>query len=46
MQEKLARHEEEREVMKRPADEEKSTKGVVFDNFGYRKTGKEMQGQE
>lgn len=39
VQEKLARHKEEREVMKRPADKEKSAKGVVFDNFGYRKNG-------
>jgi len=37
VQEKLARHEEEREVVKRPADKEESAKGVVFDNFGYRK---------
>ena len=37
MQEQLAAHQIEREVVKTPSHEEESTEGVVFDDFGYSK---------
>jgi hypothetical protein len=40
MEEKLATHEEEGEVVQEPAHEEKAAQGVIFDNFSCRKQSK------
>ena len=37
VKEELTSHEVEGEVVKTPSHEEESTKGVVFDDFGYSK---------
>jgi len=37
MEEKLATHEEEGEVVQKPAHEEKAAQSVIFDNFSCRK---------
>ena len=44
MQEQLAAHQIEWEVVETPSDEEETAQGVVFDHFGYRSDSEERWG--